>query len=412
MQALGPYENTPHLCVAVSGGADSIALALLAHQWAKQHSGRITSLSVDHKLREASTQEAVQVEKWMHHHGIAHHTLMLESLPQGNLQAAAREARYDALSRWCRENHVLHLLVGHHADDQAETIAMRAARGDDSLGTAGMSKIRRTGSVRLLRPLLFAPKTQLTDFLLSQAQEWIEDPSNQEEAFERVKLRNMFASNPQARTEAMHKGAATAQTRSTLERQTASWLATHTHIYGAGYAMAELSALPKDAASSHHILAALIQTISGDAYRPRSASLANALEQRSGQSTVSLGGCLITRTQKKHLIYREPNAIGTAQPLSATHWDQRFQVDTSLSDPQYRVDALGEAGWLSLKPHFDALPLPRSVLPTLPALWHLDTPLCVPHIGYALVAGMQKHFTCRFTPRKPLAGAPFTAMNA
>src|SRR5215472_14255742 len=121
LDRLGAFERRPRLAVAVSGGADSMALALSAAAWARHRGGAITALTVDHRLRPESTGEARQVGAWLTARGIAHETLVWEGPhPTGDIQAAARTARYRLLEAWCAQHGVLHLLTAHHREDQAE----------------------------------------------------------------------------------------------------------------------------------------------------------------------------------------------------------------------------------------------------------------------------------------------------
>src|SRR5215510_6550933 len=111
LDRLGPFERAPRLAVAVSGGADSMALALLADVWARQRGGTITALTVDHRIRSESAIEARRVGAWLAARGIAHETLVWEGpRPSGDIQAAARAARYRLLEAWCAERGYLHLL--------------------------------------------------------------------------------------------------------------------------------------------------------------------------------------------------------------------------------------------------------------------------------------------------------------
>src|SRR5580700_10131771 len=142
MAPFEPFEARPRLAVAVSGGADSMALALLAQRWAEARGGELTALTVDHRLREAAAGEAAQVGRWLGQRGITHRILVREDgHPRGGVQAAARDARYRLLESWCREAGVLHLLVGHHREDQAETLLLRLARGSGLDGLAGMAAL-------------------------------------------------------------------------------------------------------------------------------------------------------------------------------------------------------------------------------------------------------------------------------
>ena len=191
MAGLGPFEGEPHIAVAVSGGADSLALILLCKNWVDMRKGTVSALSVDHGLREGSTDEIKQLGKWLIARGIEHIALTWKGdKPLTGLQAAARTARYNLLENWCRKHNVLHLLLGHHQDDQAETFLLRLAHDSGIDGLAGMADIIEKSHVRLLRPLLTTPKDRLCATLNAASQPWLEDPSNENEDFERVRIRN------------------------------------------------------------------------------------------------------------------------------------------------------------------------------------------------------------------------------
>ena len=139
MAAFGPFEAAPHIAVGCSGGPDSMALALLADHWARSRGGGITALVVDHGMRPDSAREAQTVCAWLAEDGIDAVTLTWPGpRPASDRQAAARRARYIRMRRWCREAGVLHLLLGHHRADQAETFLLRLARGSGVDGLAAM----------------------------------------------------------------------------------------------------------------------------------------------------------------------------------------------------------------------------------------------------------------------------------
>ena len=146
--------------VAISGGADSLALAILSKEWAKQNQTSITAITIDHGLRKESAREAEQVSLWMKERGIPHHILNWTGLkPTSGLQAKARKARFDLLSNWCSSNQIHNLILGHHKDDQEETFLLRLSRGGGPIGLASMAPIVQLASIRLLRPLLNYPKS-------------------------------------------------------------------------------------------------------------------------------------------------------------------------------------------------------------------------------------------------------------
>lgn len=190
MAPFGPFEARPELAVAVSGGRDSLCLALLAHEWSTGRGGRVLTLIVDHGLRPEAVREAAVTATLLQSRGIE--SLVLRwtgAKPQAGLQEAARAARYRLLRDACRARGILHLLVAHHADDQVETIAMRTARASGPDGLAGMAALFEWPEVRLLRPLLSVPRACLSATLVSRGVAWIDDPSNLDPRFERARLR-------------------------------------------------------------------------------------------------------------------------------------------------------------------------------------------------------------------------------
>ncbi|CAN5339703.1 hypothetical protein BH10PSE6_BH10PSE6_26970 [soil metagenome] len=190
MAPFAPFEAEPVLAVAVSGGRDSLALALLAHDWVVAREGRVIALIVDHGLRPESGAEAQATLERLAGIGIAGEILhWVGPKPATRLQQVARQVRYRLLFEACRRHGILHLLVAHHADDQAETIAMRMARQSGPDGLAGMAALVEHRDARLLRPLLAVLRERLTATLQARGLGWIDDPSNADRRFERVRVR-------------------------------------------------------------------------------------------------------------------------------------------------------------------------------------------------------------------------------
>ena len=156
MDPLGPFEAAPFLAVATSGGADSIALCILADRWARARQGRIIALIVDHRLRKGSYAEAKRVKSQLEKNlGITARVLRGQKLGGGaNIQANARAMRYRLMCDWCIRYGVLHLLLAHHREDQAETFLLRLIRGSGVEGLAAMSSVSELKGVRILRPFL------------------------------------------------------------------------------------------------------------------------------------------------------------------------------------------------------------------------------------------------------------------
>ena len=180
------------VAVAVSGGSDSMALLLLALHWKQMLHGprEVVALTVDHGLRQESAAEAEQVATWCAERGVAHVVLPWRGeKPTSGIQAKARVARYDLLAAWCRANQFPALLTGHTADDQAETVLMRQMRTSSDRSLAGIWPENEWHGTKLLRPLLVVRRESLRAFLRAEEQPWLEDPSNENQLFERVRVR-------------------------------------------------------------------------------------------------------------------------------------------------------------------------------------------------------------------------------
>ncbi len=202
-----PLGDEEPLAVAVSGGPDSLALLLLAHA---AFGTRVRALTVDHGLRPEAADEAAGVAAISARLGVPHMTLRWEgSKPDGNLQAAAREARYALMGDWCAANGVRWLATAHHADDQAETLLMRLARGAGLAGLAGVRETRNLpDGVTLLRPLLYARRADLAAVVLAAGLTATDDPSNRDARFDRTHARRWLASLPNLDTAALAASAA------------------------------------------------------------------------------------------------------------------------------------------------------------------------------------------------------------
>jgi tRNA(Ile)-lysidine synthase len=171
--------------VAVSGGGDSLALLVLARAACPN---QVQAATVDHGLRPQSAKEAAFVASVCEDLGIAHAVLQPEVALAGNLQSAARRARYALLEAWRAEHGLDWILTAHHADDQAETLLLRLNRGS---GVAGLSGVRAING-RVLRPLLGWRRAELAELVAEAGLVAIDDPSNADPQFDRARLRRQL----------------------------------------------------------------------------------------------------------------------------------------------------------------------------------------------------------------------------
>jgi tRNA(Ile)-lysidine synthase len=192
LDALVPAEAT--IGLAVSGGPDSVALLLLA---AEARPLRVEAATVDHVLRSESCDEAETVARLCEKLGVPHTILTVKwaEKPETALQERARIMRYRVLGEWARERKLAALLTAHHLDDQAETFLMRLARGSGVKGLAGMRRVTRpqNATTALVRPLLGWRHSELAGVCAAADVEPVADPSNEDDRFERVRVRKALA---------------------------------------------------------------------------------------------------------------------------------------------------------------------------------------------------------------------------
>lgn len=283
------------LAVAVSGGVDSMACTLLADDYARAHGGRVIALTVDHGLRVESRTEAEQVAAWMHAAGIEHH--ILTPSPQashGNVQAQARARRYDALRQACAELGCSHLLLAHHADDQAETVALQRHRGETPPSRAGMPARRYQGNLALLRPLLGTRKRTLIEYLRNCHQPWIEDPTNASDRYARNRLRRTLTDTDI--TALWHEAQQAGKARHDAEAARNAWMQTHAQATSAHAMVSRTAWLNLPDLERMDYVSHAIRIIGRKMFRPRlheTTRLATRVaNETSGVAT--LGHCRIT----------------------------------------------------------------------------------------------------------------------
>ncbi len=359
MAATGPYGRERRVLVAVSGGADSMALALLLAGW-----GQPVAAIVDHGLRSESAAEAALVSARLTGLGVENHVLTTAVATGPALAERARVARYDLLYEAAARFGLPDLLLGHHAGDQAETVRMRLDAGSGAAGLAGMVPVSYRNAVRLTRPLLAIDPARLRATLRRAGVDWVEDPTNQDVRTARGRLRrDMTAAD---RVEAL----ALAEV-SLVERRR--------HLCEIACALADVRLAPEGYAVAKAelggaALSALIWMVSGRAYPPPFATLEPGLAPR------TLHGVLIRpagRFGPGTLLTREPASV--APPIGVSDdawWDGRFRVRGAAAG--LTIGALGaEASSLRRHSH-----LPAVVLATVPALRRGSAVVAVPHLAF------------------------------
>ena len=179
--------------VAVSGGPDSLALAFLAKIYSIKKKIVPKFFIVDHKLRPESTREANHVRKVLKDFTIDAEILTWKGKkPSKNIQALARKKRYEILFKRCDKSKIKNILLGHHQDDLLENFFIRLLRGSGLKGLISLDKKNKVDNKILLRPLINQKKEDLVFLSKYIFNFFVEDPSNKDEKFKRIKVRALI----------------------------------------------------------------------------------------------------------------------------------------------------------------------------------------------------------------------------
>lgn len=392
-----PLAGYRRLALAVSGGADSLALMHLAAGWgsARQSGPELVVLTVDHGLRAGSEDEAKMVAERAAEIGLPHAILVWSggAASPGGLQERARTARYGLMAEFCHARRIPALVTAHHLDDQAETFLMRLKRGSGLDGLAAMPERSRWDGIEVLRPLLDVPKARLVATLAASGATWAEDPSNRDGRFERANLRaglGALASlglTPEALARSARR---LRRARAALDDAAASFLREHATWSEAGYCRLPHEALIS--APEEVGLRALNEAIAAVGGRTAPIQLVKleallaALKQTSGK-THTLGGCRLQPDADAIAVFRETRAAGLPElrldPGQSGLWDHRFRIELGLdADCPIVVRALGERPLREARKNLPWLEaLPSFAGRTLPSGWRGAELVFVPKPG-------------------------------
>ena len=314
------------VCVAVSGGGDSMALLRLAADWASQRRRAVLALTVDHRLRPEAAEEARFVAGTARQLGIPHQTLTWQAPVAG--QEKARRARHDLLAQAAAGAGSGLILTAHTEDDQAETFLIRARAGSGWYGLAGIQPVSLSPAlgqgmpVLLARPLLATSRAALRQMLETLGQTWIEDPSNENPAFERVRVRRRLAGAPGMKARILSCQRKLQLLRKLQDRSLARWLDAHVTAAPGGALVADAPLPAGDQGQrALSVLIALAACRSTPLRAEAVARLANRLAPEKAFRRATLGGALISRNAGKIRIVAEhaqPGELVNAIPQRLT----------------------------------------------------------------------------------------------
>lgn len=377
------------LGVAVSGGSDSVALLCLLADWAARGHTALEAVTVDHGLRPEAAQEASDVARLCAELNIPHTVLQWQGWDgTGNLPDQARRARYKLMGDWADQRGIQTVALGHTSDDVAETFLMRLARGSGLDGLSSMSETLSPPDTNctFVRPLLGATRAELRADLTRRGQAWAEDPTNEDDRFERARLRK-----------ALHVleglGIAPARLSETASRLRearddltlyVSDTATRLVHFDAGDVLismqdAQAASLFQRPETCRRLLKAGVLWISGAEYSPRYDGLAQLIRAFETQTSTTAGGCRMVFHNGFMRLTREWKAVANLRVPTTEVWDARWQVSGPHS-PDLSIAALGEAG-LPHCPVRKTTGRPAASLIASPAVWRGSDLIAAPLAG-------------------------------
>lgn len=370
------------LGLAVSGGGDSMTLL---HAAAGLDGLAVRAVTVDHGLRPEAREEAALVARTCAELGVAHDILTWDDWDnRGNLQGAARAARYALMRDWAGAHGIDAIALAHTRDDQAETVLMRLARKGGVDGLSAMSPLRRADGITWLRPFLDVGRTDLRAALHGVGATWVEDPSNDDPRFDRIRVRGAMEHLADigidaAALSAVARNMQTA--RAALDAVTAETLGVHATLIGGDVVIQRAGFAAQTSEIRRRMLLEALKWVASAAYGPRASALGDleTTVMAGGRHTVH--GCLIDADETTITIGREWNAISGVTAQIGQIWDGRWVV-SGPENNGLSIAGLGGVGWSRLKTEIEPT-LPRKTAITTPAVWSGTELIAAPAAGWA-----------------------------
>lgn len=401
-----PLRDRAGLILAVSGGPDSSALLVLYARAQRLDPTLPPAIvaTVDHRLRSEAADEAAYVAALAARHDLAHRTLVwVGAKPTTDLQAAARRARYALLVDTARDLGFDTVVTAHHAEDQAETFLARLARGSGVVGLAAMAPRRSIDGLVLARPFLDLPRDRLRATLAAAGESWIDDPSNRDARFDRVRLRAaapLLAELGLTRDRLVATAKAMAAVASDIDRRCDEAMAEDGRLHPAGWAsLCAHRFAGLDRQDRVRLIGRLIRTVGGADHAPKRAALdavEAALSAEEPTKTLparSLGACLIEKRAGRIWIAPE---IGRGDgprldlaPGGHGRWyGRRVELANDAPGP-ITIAPLGRAGRTMMAavepPYLRDIGAPSpvaAVIETAPAIFVAGALVACPGLGY------------------------------
>ncbi|MEJ0013671.1 MAG: tRNA lysidine(34) synthetase TilS [Bauldia sp.] len=332
-----PLAGAGLIALAVSGGADSLALLDAVDRWRGKR--RVVVLTVDHRLRKGSRAEAEGVAKIAKARGLDARILTRAGArPTGDIEAAARAARYRLLLDACRDIGATHLAVAHHRDDLAETFLLRLRRGSGVFGLAAMRPVLEVGGVTIVRPFLGVPRSRLAAATAAAKLTPVVDPMNDDPRFDRARMRRLLAGEGIDATALAATAIRLADAADAIDAA-ASALLGDVDAWGIAWLEpAALAAAPREV--QLRAVTRLLLAVGGDDYPPRHerlAALVDAMLAGPARFKRTLAGAVVELKSGRFAFSREAGRDGLptlpAKPGAPVVWDGRYAIAVTSEAP-------------------------------------------------------------------------------
>ena len=404
--------NDKKIAVAVSGGADSLALTMLANNWAKINKINLLTFTINHGLRPESLKESSLVEKQMKKLSIKHETIVWEgNKPKSGIQIKARNARYRLLAEACIKHDVRYILLGHHKDDQIETFIIRLINNSGLDGLTCMSEnnclLTESGPINILRPLLDISKKHLVQLCIDQKISWLSDPSNEDHSFMRTRVRSLIdnqIANDFYKTISIYK-----KLKLSFSKYIDRFMQESIKYNKDGICkFSRDKFIQSPFILQERFLKKVFCTIGGKTYPPKSKIINRIIKNISSEnfSNITAGKVFFNIDKKLITVLRQPEASIKCTPLTKkiVLWDKRFIIKNRSKKPSISVGPLGEKDYLMMlklkkikkfDDHYYAVK-------SLPAIRSLDEIVYVPHLSYSKEKYWEQNITVKYLYDKRL----------
>ena len=374
------HEKNPSVAISFSGGSDSLALLILMNNWIKKHKGFLTLIYFDHKLRKGSYLESQYAKEISKKLGIDHEILTWnEKKPKNSIMQKARETRYEKILNFCKQNKIMTVMTAHHLDDSLETYLMKKKRNSLTPNLSGIPLKNTQDQVQILRPFINLRKSRLIQTCQKNKYNWFEDPSNQDDNYERVRVRNIINGlSKYKRSQLYSEFKKNTYENRSFETKLAKFFIKNLEFEDYGkFTINKKEFKYQNKCFQIEILKRILVTCSGSVYSPRSRSIKYFLDKYLKLNNVkfTIHSCIVECSLDKICIFREyvktkhlnPQQLIIKKKQSAI-WDNRFLISSILYDIKCII--FDDNTWLKLKNQFkfvkDSQNIPYDILKTLP----------------------------------------------